>query len=166
MGALAGVDAASLPGAAPGVGLLGAMDIGANRFELQALAWLPKHASLAGHTTVGGDIGLYAGALRYCRGLFDGVLDLAPCAGLEAGALVATNVVGLSPPRVSVGPWIAPELGVMGVFRASARFVVSLEVDGLVALEQPQFVVTSAGSVFQPRWGTGRVLLALHVRFP
>ena len=151
------------------MGLLGDLAIGANHFELQALAWLPKHAALAGHATVGGDIGLYAGALRYCRGLLGRMLDVAPCAGLEAGALVATHVVGLSPASVSVGPWIAPELGLMGLLRASTRFVVSLEVDGLVALEQPVFQVKQGSSemqVFQPPWGTGRVLLALRVRFP
>ena len=163
--ALASVDFASLPAPAPGFGLGLALGVGANRYELRAMAWLPERATLASRAAVGGDVALVAGALRYCRVLVDGVIDLAPCAGFEAGALLASGV-GVATPTSGIGPWLAPELALVGAVHLGARFALSLEIDGLAVLARDRFVITSAGQVYQPPPVTARAAIGLHIRFP
>jgi hypothetical protein len=114
---------------------------------------------------VGGDVALYTGALRLCRWLVEGTIDLAPCAGFEAGALVASGV-GVAAPASGIGPWLAPELDLTGVVHLGPRFALSLELDGLVVLARDRFMITSAGQVFQPPPVTGRAVVGLRVRFP
>jgi hypothetical protein len=165
VGVIGGVDFNALPNATPGGGLVGALGFGPNDVELRATGFLPRRATLPDLPRFGGDIGLVAGALRYCRALFgDGVLDLAPCGGVEVGGMAATPV-GLTAPGLHVGPWFAQELGLMGLVRLSSRVVVSLELDGLIGIVRPQFTLTP-DTVFQPPLGTARVLIGLRVRFP
>ncbi len=162
---IGGVDFTSLPGPAPGFGVGVRLAVGPSRLELRATAWLPERARLASRTAVGGDIALYAGALRYCRMLVEGRIDLGPCAGFEAGAFVASGV-GVTTPTTATGPWLAPELALLGAAHLDSRIALTIELDGLVVLARDRFVVTQAGQVFQPPQGTARALVGLHVRFP
>jgi hypothetical protein len=164
LAALGGVDFASLPAPAPGFGVGVALGVGRNRFELRAMAWLPERATLTSLADVGGDVALYAGTLRYCRSLVHGTIDLAPCAGFEAGALVASGV-GVATPTSGAGPWLAPELALAGTALLGRRFALALDLDGLAILARDRFVITRGGQVFQPPKGTARAVLGLRVRF-
>jgi hypothetical protein len=163
--ALGGVDVASLPAPTPGFGLGLGLTLSDNRFELRAAAWLPQRATLGALSSVGGDVALYAAELRYCRAVVEGAIDLAPCVGFEAGALRASSV-GVASPVSGLGPWLAPELGLVGAVHPASRLTLSLELDGLAPLARDRFVISGAGQVFQPPWVTGRAVLGVHVRFP
>jgi hypothetical protein len=163
--ALGGVDFASLPGPAAGVGIDAAIELGAHRAELRAMAWLPRRATLADRSSVGGDFSLYAAGLRYCRWLVRRSFDIAPCGGLEAGALVASGV-GVASPASGVGRWLAPQIGLLGMVRPTSRFAVSLAVDGLALVFRDWFAISSAGGVYRPPAATLRAVLAAHLRFP
>jgi hypothetical protein len=162
---IGGVDFTSLPGPAPGFGVDVGLGVGANRLELRAMAWLPERATLPSRAAVGGDIALYAGALRYCRMLVQGRIDLGPCAGFEAGAFVASGV-GVVTPTSASGPWLAPELALLGAAHLDPRIALTIELDGLVVLARDRFLVTAAGQVFQPPPVTARAIVGLRVRFP
>jgi hypothetical protein len=163
--ALGGVDVRSLPAPAPGFGLGVLLALGANRFELGATAWLPERANLASQPSAGGEVALYAAAVRYCRSLTRGVLDLAPCAGVEAGAMVGSGV-GVQTAGTAVGPWLAPELGLGLTVHPIPRFGLSLELDGLGVLLRDRFLITRGGQVFEPPPLTARAVVGLDVRFP
>jgi hypothetical protein len=163
--ALAGVDSVSLPAPAAGLGLGVGLGLGADRIELRAMAWLPRRAMPG--SPFGADVALYAAGLRYCRWLFRGMLDLAPCGGLEAGALVASAVGGgIAPMSSGLGRWLDPQLGLLGVFRPTPRFSVSLAADGLASIFRDQFVILGAGDVYRPPAATFRASLGVHVRLP
>ncbi len=142
-----------------------ALDLGADRIELRATAWLPRRAMPAGPASFGADVSLYAAGLCYCRWLFRGMFDLAPCGGFEAGALVV-SAVGVAPLSSGPGRWLAPQLGLLGIFRPTPRFAVSLAADGLVSVFRDQFLIQGAGAVYRPPPATYRASLGVHVRLP
>lgn len=164
VGALVGADFAALPAATPGFGVAAQLDYKRNAVELRFLGFLPQTAS-QGPLSAGGDLSLYAGSARYCRSFFDGVADVSPCGGIEAGAMVASSV-GLTTPGGAIAPWVAPELALRGSVRQPHAFALTLEVAALVPIVRPHFGVTGAGEVFQTPPITGRALGGLHVRFP
>jgi hypothetical protein len=165
IGAIGGVDAKSLPAAAAGLGLSAAVDLGADRIELGATAWLRRRATLASLPSVGADVSLYAAVLRYCRWLVRRTVDLGTCGGIEVGALVVTGVGVLSP---SSGPerWLAPQIGVLGAVRPASRLALSVAIDGLAPIFRDQFVIVGAGEVYRPPSVTVRAVLGAHARFP
>lgn len=165
IGAIAGADFGALPAPTAGFGLAVALDYQRNIIELRFLGFVPQSAPLPALPSVGGDFSLYAASARYCRSLFDGVLDLSPCAAVEAGA-IAVSSVGLETPGDAVSPWIAPEIGIRGTLRPAHAFAVTLEVAGLAPIVRPHFDITGGGEVFQPPSLTGRAIGGLHLRFP
>lgn len=165
LGALAGAELAALPSPTPGFGLAASLDYRRNVFELRFVGFIPQTAVLTSAPAIGGDLALYAGAARYCRSFFDGLVDVSPCAGIEAGAL-AVSSVGLSSPGAALGPWLSPELALRGSLRPARSLAVTLEVSGMAPIFRPHFVITGGGEVFQPPSITGRALGGVHLRFP
>ncbi len=165
LGALAGAELAALPAPTPGFGLAAALDYKRNVVELRFLGFIPQTASLQALPSVGGDLSLYAGSVRYCRSFFDGVVDVTPCAGIEAGAITVSSV-GLAKAGSGLGPWLSPEISLRGSLRPMRSLAVTLEVAGMAPIFRPHFVITGGGEVFQPPSITGRALGGLHLRFP
>ena len=163
--ALGGIDYGALPAPAPGFGIGVSVGAAQHRFELRAIAWLPERAVFGARATLGLDVSLYAAALRYCHSLFEGQFDFAPCAGIEAGAMVASSV-SVGAPQGGQGPWFAPMVGFRGSLRITSHVALSLDVEGLTLVSQPRFVIDSEGQVFQPPPVTGRTLAGIHMRFP
>lgn len=162
--AVEAIDFASLPLPAVGLGLRGAVDLGADRIELQLATWLPRRAALRARPSVGADLALHAARVRYCRWITRRTFDLAPCGGLEAGVLVGSGFGAA--PTTGLGRWLAPQIGLVGVARPSPRFALSVEVDGLALLARDRFTVVGGGEVYRPPQATLRVALAAAVRFP
>lgn len=165
VGAISGADFAALPAATPGFGVAGAIDYRRNVIELRFVGFLPQTALLPARPTIGGDLALYAGAARYCRSFFDGVVDVSPCAGIELGAM-AVSSVGLAKEGGEIAPWVAPEVAIRGALRPIHSLALTLELAALAPLVRPHFVVAGGGEVFQPQPVTGRALGGLHLRFP
>lgn len=162
--AVEAIDFASLPLPAVGLGLRGAVDLGADRIELQLATWLPRRAALQARPSVGADLALHAAGVRYCRWITRRTFDLAPCGGLEAGVLVGSGFGAA--PTTGLGRWLAPQIGLVGVARPSPRFALSVEVDGLAMLARDRFTILGGGEVYRPPQATLRVALAAAVRFP
>ncbi len=163
LAAIGGVDVATLLGPAVGLGVGAGVDLGFGRIELRAMGWLPREAVVVG-SPVAGNVSLVAGGPRYCRWLLGPVFDLAPCGGLEAGAILGTGVGALRP-STGVGRWLAPELGLLGIVRASPRFALSLALDGLALVFRDELVVANVGVVYRPPPVTLRVAVGMHLRF-
>lgn len=164
LAAIQAVDFRSLPSPSLGLGLRGAVDLGADRLELQFVTWLGRQATLKGRSEVGADVALHTAGARYCRWLVRRMLDLAPCAGIEGGAVVASGFGAL--PTTGVGRWLAPQIGLMGVVRPSPRFAVSIEVDGLAPVLRDRFTVLGGGELYRPPPTTVRAAILAQVRFP
>lgn len=163
LSAVTGFDLATLPALAPGVGAAAALDLFRNIVELRGMAWFPQTARLRGSNTTTSDIGLYEGSLRYCRAIGDDLFEVIPCAGLEAGAMVASRPAGGGS---VVGGWMAPALSITGALVPNPHFAISLETEALLPVMRPKFVVTGGAQIFQPAVFSGRALAAIQVRFP
>jgi hypothetical protein len=158
--ALGGIDVGALPLPAAGVGIGGSMIFGDNRFEVRATAWLPRSAEL--NASSGADISLFAGAIRYCRALVGTTAELSACAGFEGGTVRAEGY-GLRENFDGFGGWAAPEIGALFVVRASRRFALSLEADGLAPLIRDRFRVENDQVVHRPAPVDGRALIGVRL---
>jgi hypothetical protein len=159
VGVVAAVDATALPKAAPGFGVTTSLEYSGNRVELRGLAFIPQRAVLTERS--GADVELYTGALRYCRSLVGRTVELFVCGGLEAGAMRATGF-GFKVNRLGLGPWLAPELGLLALARPTERLALSLEGDGSVMALRRPFVVDET-VVYTMRQFDARVLLGVRL---
>lgn len=160
--AVTGIDATALPRPAYGLGIAGALEMGANRVELRATAWLPRSVLVSPAPVI--DVMLLAGAARYCRRLvaFAGSMgEVGACAGLELGVLRAASADPLWT-KVGLAWWAAPEVGLAAAFRPVRWMALAIEADGLVPLAREQFVF---GAVEVHRAGPidGRALLVARL---
>ena len=160
----AGADFVSLPAPAFGVEAAFRLAFGANRVEFLGSAWLPRSADAAGTAMASAQVGLYAAGARYCRTFFDGTIDLAGCAGVEAGALIGKSE-GVTHPASGMSPWVAPGLGVIGGWGFAGRFRLVLELAGLVPVVRDSFQVEGLGELYRPPAFTVRSLLGLSAAF-
>jgi hypothetical protein len=124
------------------------------------------------------DVGLYAGALRFCRRLLRAgrgasaappregsaaqSFELGACAAFEAGGLRAT-ASGLRHNGSGLGRWLAPESGLTAVGHLAPHFALSLEVDGLAPIVREHFLVDTT-LVYRPGFATVRGLLGLRFK--
>jgi hypothetical protein len=161
--ASAGADFASLPALAPGADFALLVLFGANRVEIRGSAWVPQPATATSMPGAGGQISLLAAGLRYCRAFVQRTLELGGCGGLEAGALLARGY-GVTMPVSGGGPWVAPGLGLLGLWNISPSFSLALALDGLVPVLRERFVLAGLGEIYRPPPVTGRALLGLEAR--
>jgi hypothetical protein len=164
MRVLAGVDFGSLPAPSPGVEIAALLSFGDNRVELRGAAWMSQETTLSFRPATGATFSLFVGGARYCRTFFRVVLELAGCAGLEAGALRGKGF-GVMLPGAATSPWIAPGLGLLGLWSISSRFAISFGAEGLVPAARPSFTLGGLGEIYRPPAFTGRGLLGLQVTF-
>jgi hypothetical protein len=118
----------------------------------------------------GAELGLYAGAARYCRRLVRAPregsatprFELGACAGFEAGVLRGTSFGLRHDYGTGLGRWLAPELGMTATGVLASHFALSLEVDGLVPIVREHFIVMPTLD-YRPGPATARGLLGLRV---
>jgi hypothetical protein len=161
---LGGADFASLPSPAPGAVIGAVLLLGDNRFEILAAGWFPMRATSAARSTAGGNIGLLTGGARYCRTFLQLPVELAGCAGFEAGALIGGGF-GVQQPATSTSPWFAPGLGLLGLYPISPAFALALGVDGLVPVARGAFALDGLGEVYRAPSISGRALGGVELRF-
>lgn len=159
-----GVDVAALPAPAPGGGVTALVLFGANRIEVTGVAWVRERATAMPGGSVGGDIALLAAGARYCRSFGGPLLEIAPCAGMEAGAMPGTGV-GVSSPSSGWVPWVAPQLGALGLWNLSPWISLSASVEALFPLVREAFAIEGVGEIYRTRPATGRGLLGVEVHF-
>jgi hypothetical protein len=159
-----GVDFASLPAPAPGAEVAVVVLFGANRVELHGSAWVPQPATAASTPMAGGEISLLAAGLRYCRAFVQRTLEVGGCGGLEAGALLGRGF-GVAAPVSGTAAWVAPVLGVLGLWNVSPSISFAFAMDGLVPVLREPLILTGLGALHRAPPATGRALLGLEARF-
>jgi hypothetical protein len=163
-GAWASVDAGSLPGAAAGFGVGGALGLGRQQLTAAFEAWPSDAGSTAEKTAAGGRFDLLVGVLGTCRTLLTGRLELAPCVAVELGRLHARGY-GVAAPGEGSSVWVAGRGGVRAGWRLTTRLNVVLRADAVVPFERPSFVLVNVGPVHRPAAVAGRAGLGLEARF-
>jgi hypothetical protein len=157
----AGADFVSLPAPTFGAEAAFAIAFGENRVEILGSAWVPRSADAAGVAMASARISLLTAGARYCRTFLGGAIDLAGCAGLEAGALLGSSE-GVTHPGSGSSPWVAPGLGLVGGWAFARRFRLVLELSGLVPVVRDSFQVGGLGELYRPPVLTARTLLGVE----
>jgi hypothetical protein len=152
------------PGAGGAVALGGGIRFARWRIVLEALIDLPRHAWLE-DADAGARIGLGTAALRGCHTPGGERVEVPLCAGFEAGAMWARGF-GLAEPRNAVVPWGAFALGTGLAVIVHRRVAVRMDVEGVVPMRRPRFVIEDRGAVYRPAPIGARAGAALEIRFP
>jgi hypothetical protein len=164
LGAAAALSGGALPslglGAGGGVGLL----LGRFRADVSAAYWPDRRSSLATRPTAGGDVGLVSVDARACYAALLAPIELAPCAGFEAGSMEASGF-GVKSPRSGAALWIAPLAEASAAVPLDRRFALRLDLGALAPLRRPTFVLERVGSVHRASALVGRAVLAVEARF-
>jgi hypothetical protein len=156
----------SLPGAALGPELGGALLWGALRVDLALRGVVPlTGARFGGSTALGGDLGLIALLARASARLALGNLELWAGGGAEVGAALGRGV-GISEPRDASAPWVALEAAAAIAWVPAAAVALALEVEVLVPVVRPVLTVAGLGTLFRPDPVAGALRLCLELRFP
>lgn len=156
------LDGNSLPIAAPGVALVGALRWSALRLAVFGV-WLPDATeSVAPEQDV--SFSLLSAGLRACYTLGRGLVDTSLCAGAEIGRVSASGA-GLFLARSVSDLWIAPQVGLeLGVPLGQA-FAVLARVDALAPLQRQRYAVNETDDVHQTPSVALRVALGASLAF-
>ena len=165
--AAGGVDLGSLPQVAPEISL--------------SLAFLYGHLRVEGYGAylggprvlfpngAGASFALALGGVHACATTWPGRLEIAGCAGAEAGALFGSSF-GVPQPLSGAEPWVAPALTFLGTYRFAGPFGVGLQIDGMVPIFRAPFTLSTAPgtttTLFRPPPVSARAALGLEAGFP
>ena len=145
VGVVAGVDQGALPATAPGAALVLAFGRAPWRLEVGGEVYAAAFAPAPGDPTAGVEIGLLGGRVRLCRRLGPARL----CAGGALGRLEG-RPVNLGDPATESRRWSALLAGAGWSYRFGGRFAIGLDVEGLLAVDRPEFVTTTDARLHQP----------------
>jgi hypothetical protein len=162
-GAFVTLETSALPAVAPGFGLSLGLLAEPLRVELSGAYFLSQRADL-GETGAGGDIALAIGGAHVCLSLLVRPVDLGPCLGLEAGALLGSGF-GVSGARSDLSPWLAPQAGLRVAFAFTSHLGAGLRAGALVPLLRERFLLGDL-ELYRPPPVTARVELGIEVRWP
>jgi hypothetical protein len=157
-------DAGSLPALSPGLAVAAGWSRTRVRLDLGATYWLDEVATVAGRPA-GGRIGLAAVAFRGCWAPVVRRLELWACAGVEMGSIWGA-AEGAAAPRSGAAAWIAIPAGLFGAYVVSQVFAVVAQIDLVVPLVRPRFVIEGLGEIFETAPLVLRGLVGLEARFP
>lgn len=145
VGGAVGVDRGALPAPAPGAAVVIALVRGPWRLELGGEVYRAAFAATAVDPAQGVDVGLLGGRARLCRR----VGPLRACVGGALGRLEG-RPVELDAPSTESRRWSAVTAGVGWSYRFAGRFAVGLDVDGVAAIDRPEFVLSDDTRLHQP----------------
>lgn len=145
VGAGVGVDRGALPSSSPGASVVLALVRGAWRVELGGEVYQAAFAPTPEDDMRGVDVGLLGGRARLCHG----VGPLRACVGGALGRLEGRPVV-LNEPATQSRRWSAVTAGLGWSYRFGGRFALGLDVDGVLAIDRPEFVTSDDVRLHQP----------------
>jgi hypothetical protein len=129
------------------------------RVELDGDLWTPRD-DREGIRVIGWTIGV-----RGCGSPIARRFELPLCAGLRTGALRGTATTPLTPsPKSSIWLTATAGLGLWGWIRP--RFALALDVEAMVTLTTPRFVVQPSGHTYSPLPAGLRAIFGPVVRLP
>jgi len=161
--ASAGVGVGTVPRTATGVVAIGLGVAGARwRAELDADVWTPTRRDDA---TIGVQVTGWSLGVRGCGSPLARRLEIPLCIGARVGAAHGRGHGDLVPHR-RVAPWLSATLGAGLWGWITPRFALALDVDTVVALTRPAFVVQPSEFVVRtPRAGV-RAVFGPVLRWP
>ena len=158
-------DVGSLPSATVGFsGALGVMP-GSWKFEVGATYFIGKSSSFSDMPQAGAQVNLAALHVALGRVIsLDSNIDIVPRIRLDGGRFEATSF-GVD--EVARGISYSAGFGAGGVvsMRISKYFRTVLELDGIMLLAHPRFIVTGLGVAHEPSSFVGRLGLGVEVQF-
>jgi hypothetical protein len=160
---LAAFEAGPLPSIAPGFGVALGVSRGPLRGELFGEALLEQRATLEGGAA-GGDLALYVAGLRACWSALSTPIELAPCAGLEAGGVRGAGF-GVPAARSATSPWLSPFFGLSMEKAFLDPWLAGLRVEALVPLVRERFLLGST-ELHRPSPLAARLELTIGARWP
>jgi hypothetical protein len=136
------------------------------RTELRVAYGLRKVASdpLAEPEGAYGKFGFFAATLAGCYTVSRSLLDLGPCAEVEAG-LVRGEGVGADHTTSEDEPWLALGAGAILAVKPTRWLRFPVRAEALVPLWRPEFVFLNAGPIFRSQPLGARLTLAVEVQF-
>jgi hypothetical protein len=154
------------PLANPALGLgaaIAAEGFSALRFELRGAYYFRQSTTFDG-SSLGGDFDLLTFAARGCRLWSFGIVDLAPCIGVELYH-VSSKGFGTTNTRSERNAWWGPALGLFARVRLTDAFAICLATDGVVPVARRPFVFPDVGELHRPSLVALQLLIAPEVRF-
>jgi hypothetical protein len=165
VGVSGGIDVGALASPALGVGASAAWLPGRSRLAIDVVYFPPAAIERSGRG-IGGQFNLFVAGATACRSLLDAKLDLAPCAGVEAGRIAGHGTGSLVVASIDEArPWVALRAGVLLAYPAG-RFAVRADLGAVVPLVRDSFLIAGLGTVHTPAPVTLRGLAGVEVRFP
>lgn len=158
VGAGLGVEQGALPSSSPGASMRIAVVQGPWRVEAGGEVYQAAYAATPTDPMKGLDVGLVGGWARLCR-------RMGPLRGCAGGAVgrIEGRPVDLDQPSTESRRWSGLTAGVGWSYRFGGRFGLALDVDGVVALDRPEFILRDGTLLHQPAAGGIRAGCGLEV---
>lgn len=132
------------------------------RAELDADVWTPRRRD---DVTIGVEVTGWSVGVRGCGSPLARRLEIPLCIGARAGAAHGRGVGDLVARR-QVAPWLSATLGAGLWGWITPRFALALDVDAVVALTRPAFVVQPSGFVVRAPPAGVRAVFGPVLRWP
>lgn len=153
-----------LPGATPGVGLYGSLQVAPLRVELGAHAFWSGVARYDSPPGLGADLQLFAGAVRGCLAPEVGSWLFPLCAGAELGAMRGRGF-GVPEAAVSSGLWGGVVFGPAVQWRMTRALSLWLETDAVLTILSPEFHMRNLPELYSPGPLGARASLGFETEF-
>ena len=164
LGAGATGDAGLLPSISIGPTAHAGVELGALRIDARAMFSPSREAHLENHATARGDVSFVGGEARGCAVALRAAVELAPCAGITAGAMQAEGR-GVSSPGSSAAPFFAVSAGGTAALPIAEWLALRADLSAVVPITRPAFVIDGVdGVVHRPSAVGARLALSAEVR--
>ena len=164
LGAGAVGDAGLLPGISVGPSAHAGLELDALRIDVRAMFAPAREARLENHETARGEVSFVGGEARACAVAMRAAIELAPCAGLTAGAIQAEGR-GVSSPGSSSAPFFALSAGGTAAVPIADWLALRADLAAVVPITRPEFVIEGIdGVVHRPSVVGARLAIAAEVQ--
>jgi hypothetical protein len=161
-------DLGSLPGPTAAAGLVAGLHDGRLHGEIEGSSFIPRMAARGPLPGSGGEIDLYAGALRGCWDAFrspDAELGVGPCVSAELGVSTGRGV-NISDPARSRGWWGAATVGMAARHFGRSPIASWAAIDVGFPFYRPTYFIEGHGDVFRASPVIGRAAIGVAWIFP
>ena len=157
-----GVGIGPLPGATPGTGVCGSLQLPSFRLELGGEAFWGGVAHYVALENVGADLSVFMAAARGCATPGNERWTLAICGGLELGVMRGKGF-GVDATSASSGVWGGVVAGPAVQFKMTRRLALWVEADATFTLLKPEFHMRNLGTLYEPTTSGARTAIGFEV---
>ncbi len=157
-----GVGLGPLPGATPGAGVYGSLQLSSFRVELGGEAFWGGVARYSALENVGADLGVFMAAARGCATPGNERWTLPLCGGFELGIMHGKGF-GVDATNDTSSVWGGVVLGPAVRFKIARRLALWGEADVQFTLLKPEFHMRNLGTLYEPATAGARASLGFEV---